>query len=206
MCTAIARRLAQRLRLVLERSELELERAENQATDLATTLDSKRALSVAVHRQVAESLSVLRDVVENDLENEPSLVQKIAAIEAAHMSVTEHEKDHIRIRDFYDNLVMLGDGRSFRNIDIAFAGIINVDQAVALGIFLSEFLKSNRIQEVDFEIRPVGSDWNLKLSGYNIVYSDSILIKSMALQLKGDLRATDKTVELSFPKLKVDGQ
>ena len=163
-------------------------------------------MSVAVHRQVAESLSVLRDVVENDLENEPSLVQKIAAIEAAHMSVAEHEKDHIRIRDSYDNLVMLGDGRSFRNIDIAFAGIINVDQAVALGIFLSEFLKSNRIQEVDFEIRPVGSDWNLKLSGDNIVYSDSILIKSMALQLKGDLRATDKTVELSFPKLKVDGQ
>lgn len=202
LSTFITQKLSDRLRKVLSDAEAELQDTEKLGLLLNETLDSKKKLSLAVHQQVADSLSIFRGLVKNDLKNEPSLVQKIQVIEAAHLSVSRHEEDQINFDDFIDHLKKLGRGSTFRSIKSTGTALINVDQAVSIGFFISEVLKDNDILSLDFEIIELDEELKITILGTSLVFKETLLIQTLVLQLKGRLDPEDQAVHLCFQKIK----
>ena len=196
----ICYRIATNLKKALEKRDHEVSLTATKLDLLTKSLNQKIKLTNAVHLQVIEGISIIRELLENQ-KNQPlkHLPNLLLAMELVHAELyrLELEKE-LDLENYLDAL--FGSPNSiFKELkknhfdDI----MINVDQALSIGIFFTELgLKNQLVGSLDVE--KVDRDVCFKINSPNLPYNISVLMEIMVRQLNGLLVQSETLLKLDF--------
>lgn len=196
----ICYRIASNLKEALITRDEEVQLTAKKIEILTKSLNQKIRLTNAIHLQVVESISIIRELVIHQkkeiLKNLPS---QLLAIELVHAELYRLELEKELDLENYIDLLFESQNENFNELkkgdfdDI----MVNVDQALSIGIFLTELSIMNRVSGL-INVRNMHNSVNLTISPTGKPYNLSLLAEIMTRQLNAQLTYSDNSLLLNF--------
>jgi two-component sensor histidine kinase len=196
----ICYQIATNLKKALKKRDKEVLLTATKLDLLTKSLNLKIKLTNAVHLQVIDSISIIRELLGNQ-KDQPlkHLPNQLLAMELVHAELyrLELEKE-LDLENYLDVLF----GSQVENFDelkkIRFDEImINVDQALSIGIFFTELSLNNSLVG-SLEVEKADKEVSIKVNSPNLPFLITVLAEIMVRQLNGQLVHSEKALQLSF--------
>lgn len=216
--TLITHQMAKNFRSTLTKTHIEIEKRKTRREDLEHILETKSRLTNTVHGRIAESLSIIREILIHQGGTKDTrlfthrLSTQIEAISIIHKRLHENESEkYIELNDYLRSLVVAYiDQPSWQEVSIKCKQNIQLDieQAMSLGLYLLEII-SHSMSESGIEVVVELHDSLLNIQ-VHFDQADSIkkttLSDIMVQQMNGSVNQNEDSgvVELEFSLQKKD--
>ena len=212
MSTLITYKIAKGLRATLTKTQTEIERSKLRTDEFEKILAAKSKLTNTVHGRIAESLSILREILRHQSGNQAtrsfteSLSTQIEAISLIHKRLHENESlKYIDLNDYLRSLVLAYiDEPSWQDVSIKCEkGIqLDIEQAMSLGLYLFETISHSQPEtSIEIVVHPNGSQLKIQLAfAHALTTTKSTLAEIMVQQMNGSVTLKEESglIELEF--------
>jgi len=216
--TLITYQIAKGLRATLTKTQVEIEKSRSRTDELEKMLAATSKLTNTVHGRIAESLSILREILVHQSGNQQTksfteaLSTQIEAISLIHKRLHENDSEkYIDLNDYLRSLVLAYiDQPSWLDVSITCEKEIQLDieQAMSLGLYLFETISHSQPKSsIEIEAGQQDSQLKIRLTfAQAVTTAKSTLSEIMVQQMNGSVHLDEKSglIELEFSLQKRD--